>query len=704
MWGALWDGLLVVERGEESARSAREREEGRARGALGRREQEDQKKALAEEEKNRRKRRAQRMARRVDGLLSAPQPDYSNPVLVQIVDVLKSLRHFVAPLCGGSWVEWHAPGHCQVCGTPVDRKEKGLHCSNGGHRICWACMCNNIRWESLGPSYDAKLAAMSADDDADSADNGDVPGARGPRATKPRRKQEAWGAWSTAGARAGWMTACPAARRNAQWLWAFVEVAAEWPPQDTGAQTEYDLRDCGSQTLRVDRTAAGVNTTARECADAATWVAFGALLQRTDAATQATMTVAGAGSLHTLIRWADAATQRGAPAAADAAAQTAAAAGTPAAVSPKSSLRSKSSKSDAATQRSLRSVRTTDAEVQVDEVRKAASQAARDDVRAVLQGRWIDGSHNLWAVDGLTAICVAAGGDIRTHRMAPLSPSSGAGVSLLSARTVAFSEAGVAWSDGDEWRRPGQTRAALGAAASGSPSSSGSVDSVDTFLSGLPVEGAEWRASGGCARARSRTAAPAATTARAQSAGPRRHTAGSLGSAPRGSLRGATPPAPPPPSLLHAVVFAPPPPPPSPPSGGPAPSPRPPQPPARRESAVASAVQWVDPRSGNLLRLEASDWQRGALKYTVNGIPRPLIHSITFEAAKDAGQEQIFGRLRFDIGRGALLPIDAGEELLRRLRSVAGLAKVRVDDGAEAPSSPRRPHTLRRATLTAHSM
>tara|TARA_B110001452_G_scaffold215285_1_gene186443 strand:- start:92 stop:238 length:147 start_codon:yes stop_codon:yes gene_type:complete len=31
----------------------------------------------------------------------------------------------------------------------VDRKEKGLHCTAGGHRICWKCMSDEIDWAQV---------------------------------------------------------------------------------------------------------------------------------------------------------------------------------------------------------------------------------------------------------------------------------------------------------------------------------------------------------------------------------------------------------------------------------------------------------------------------------------------------------------------------------------------------------------------------
>jgi hypothetical protein len=50
-----------------------------------------------------------------------------------------------------------APPCIQVCKKSIDRKEKGLHCSNGGHRICWGCMVDNIKWEVVVEKEPGKL-------------------------------------------------------------------------------------------------------------------------------------------------------------------------------------------------------------------------------------------------------------------------------------------------------------------------------------------------------------------------------------------------------------------------------------------------------------------------------------------------------------------------------------------------------------------
>ena len=34
-------------------------------------------------------------------------------------------------------------------GNTVRVDNKGLHCSNGGHRICWGCMADSLDWEEI---------------------------------------------------------------------------------------------------------------------------------------------------------------------------------------------------------------------------------------------------------------------------------------------------------------------------------------------------------------------------------------------------------------------------------------------------------------------------------------------------------------------------------------------------------------------------
>lgn len=92
---------------------------------------------------------AKGMTERFKELTSKEPVNWASPELSAIVDKLKANRHHVKALCGAVWNEWSKPGDCQVCHCKVDRKEKGLHCANDGHRICWACMCSNIDWVKL---------------------------------------------------------------------------------------------------------------------------------------------------------------------------------------------------------------------------------------------------------------------------------------------------------------------------------------------------------------------------------------------------------------------------------------------------------------------------------------------------------------------------------------------------------------------------
>jgi len=91
----------------------------------------------------------EKMAKRAQEVLGKEPVDYADPELVAIVDKLKAHKQYVKALCGAPWKDWSAVGACQVCQCLVDRKEKGLHCANGGHRICWKCMCGEMNWDKL---------------------------------------------------------------------------------------------------------------------------------------------------------------------------------------------------------------------------------------------------------------------------------------------------------------------------------------------------------------------------------------------------------------------------------------------------------------------------------------------------------------------------------------------------------------------------
>jgi len=89
------------------------------------------------------------LAARAEELLEGLGANESSPELLSTVDKLKEYQGYVKHICGSPWREWSAPGDCQVCKKKVDRKEKGLHCQKGGHRICWTCMCQKMDWEKL---------------------------------------------------------------------------------------------------------------------------------------------------------------------------------------------------------------------------------------------------------------------------------------------------------------------------------------------------------------------------------------------------------------------------------------------------------------------------------------------------------------------------------------------------------------------------
>ena len=92
----------------------------------------------------------------VTDIMSQPNPDVSSPEFQEGVSILKGCRSYVQPLCGTTWTEWSSPKECQKCNTPVDRKEKGLHCTAGGHRICWKCMSDAIDWDRVVADLQAK--------------------------------------------------------------------------------------------------------------------------------------------------------------------------------------------------------------------------------------------------------------------------------------------------------------------------------------------------------------------------------------------------------------------------------------------------------------------------------------------------------------------------------------------------------------------
>jgi len=119
-------------------------------------------KATPEEYKHYLKGKFDQDVQQANDLLNAKDVNYSDPELRAVLKKLTDNKQHVKALCGTLWLEWSAPGKCQVCNVNVDRKEKGLHCQAGGHRICWTCMCKNMDWDKVG---EAELANKKGDID-----------------------------------------------------------------------------------------------------------------------------------------------------------------------------------------------------------------------------------------------------------------------------------------------------------------------------------------------------------------------------------------------------------------------------------------------------------------------------------------------------------------------------------------------------------
>ena len=60
------------------------------------------------------KRQAMVMAEKVTALLAVDNPNYGDPDLVKGIELLKSCKSYVKPLCGAAWTVWSAPGKCQA--------------------------------------------------------------------------------------------------------------------------------------------------------------------------------------------------------------------------------------------------------------------------------------------------------------------------------------------------------------------------------------------------------------------------------------------------------------------------------------------------------------------------------------------------------------------------------------------------------------
>lgn len=93
--------------------------------------------------------RVEKYAQKALDLLMAPEPEFQDAELVYLVRVLNRCRIHAKSSCGSAWGQWVKSGDCQTCQRRIDRAEKGLQCSSGGHHLCWPCMVSVMDWENL---------------------------------------------------------------------------------------------------------------------------------------------------------------------------------------------------------------------------------------------------------------------------------------------------------------------------------------------------------------------------------------------------------------------------------------------------------------------------------------------------------------------------------------------------------------------------
>lgn len=81
---------------------------------------------------------------------------HNRPPPKQALDVMARLgTKYVSPQCSSAsapahWVrEVRSPERCQECkATVVPNDTHGLNCSNGAHRVCWACLVKGVNWQA----------------------------------------------------------------------------------------------------------------------------------------------------------------------------------------------------------------------------------------------------------------------------------------------------------------------------------------------------------------------------------------------------------------------------------------------------------------------------------------------------------------------------------------------------------------------------
>lgn len=95
------------------------------------------------------KSRVEKYSQRALDLVMAAEPDYEDTELQYYVKILNRCRGHAKSVCGSPWSEWQTSGDCELCKRRIDRPEKGLQCTQGGHRLCFRCMTSIMNWETL---------------------------------------------------------------------------------------------------------------------------------------------------------------------------------------------------------------------------------------------------------------------------------------------------------------------------------------------------------------------------------------------------------------------------------------------------------------------------------------------------------------------------------------------------------------------------
>eukprot|EP00439_Symbiodinium_sp_Y106_P030381 s3232_g3.t1 len=98
------------------------------------------------------KSRVEKYSQRALDLVMAAEPDFEDTELQYYVKILNRCRGHAKSVCGSPWSEWQTSGDCELCKRRIDRPEKGLQCTQGGHRLCFRCIpaCSADQHHELG--------------------------------------------------------------------------------------------------------------------------------------------------------------------------------------------------------------------------------------------------------------------------------------------------------------------------------------------------------------------------------------------------------------------------------------------------------------------------------------------------------------------------------------------------------------------------